>query len=324
MKTKILVASLCLVLGFGYLQWQQKQAEPQVLAAQYTPPPEDPPPADPPPDTGGGSQDTSQQTTTTTQSAPSTSSSSTSSSSSSKKTSTSSSSSTAAPADTTSPTISNFAVSEVGLHSATITWTTNEAAEASLDCGETTKYGYSDTKSELATTHKFKVVKLKPLTLYHCQARNADAAHNAVTGADQTFTTLGYSVEIKVVDGSDKIVANANVTLGKETKVTNVQGIVSFSSVKDGSHVIKVVAGDKKVNPTIKVADDESKLLQKFEVKLDKESKAWWLWLAGTAAGLLLLFIWWKLRKRGGSRSKPLSKKIFLVAKKSKSKKRKK
>lgn len=329
MKLKILLIGFCLVVGAGFVVQDRLDSRPQVLGvcegcggspppAPPTPPPTpptpppSPEPSPPPPPPAAESTPSTQSTSNST--------STTSNSSSTQRQSTAQSTAALA-ADTTAPVISNFVILEVGRHSATITWTTDESAEASLDCGESTDYGYSDTKNEFVTTHTFKVIKLKALTLYHCQAKSTDAAKNVATHADQTFTTLGYTAEIKVLDGANKVVAGAKVTVGKETKDTNTEGLVSFVSLTDGGHSVKTVYSGKEHNSSIKVANDEAKPTQRFEIRLDKQAKSILPWLIGLAAALLLLAAWW-WRRRGSSHSKKGRKFPLVAARKSKKSKK--
>jgi glucose/arabinose dehydrogenase/chitodextrinase len=92
--------------------------------------------------------------------------------------------------DTTAPTISNRAVSNVTGSSATVTWTTNEVATSQADYGLTTSYGATTTlDATLVTSHSVTISGLSPSTLYHYRIRTKDAAGNETVSSDGTFTT---------------------------------------------------------------------------------------------------------------------------------------
>ena len=96
---------------------------------------------------------------------------------------------TTAPPDLTAPIISSVASSTTS-GSATITWTTNEAATSTLNYGTTISYGSASSSSATATTtHSFTLTGLSASTLYHFRASSADASGNLATSSDYTFTT---------------------------------------------------------------------------------------------------------------------------------------
>lgn len=95
---------------------------------------------------------------------------------------------TLAPMDSTGPVISNIAGSTTSA-SATISWTTNEAATTQIDYGTSTSYGSSSIDATLATAHTRFLSGLQSNTQYHYRITSKDAAGNASTSADLTFTT---------------------------------------------------------------------------------------------------------------------------------------
>ena len=93
--------------------------------------------------------------------------------------------------DTTPPVISAVAASGVSSADATVTWTTNEAADAQVDYGTTTAYGASTTlDATLALSHSQALKGLAANTTYHYRVRSKDAAGNLSLSADASFTTL--------------------------------------------------------------------------------------------------------------------------------------
>lgn len=92
-------------------------------------------------------------------------------------------------ADTTAPTISAVSVAAITADSATITWTTDEAASSRVDYGTTAAYGSNSASAALGTTHSRSLTGLAAATTYHFQVASTDAAGNPATSADATFTT---------------------------------------------------------------------------------------------------------------------------------------
>jgi GH18 family chitinase len=92
---------------------------------------------------------------------------------------------------TAAPIITAVAASGVGSSSATVTWTTNEAAESRVEYGLTAAYTSTTTlNAALTTNHAVALSGLNGGTLYHYSAVSVDALGNIGTSADSTFTTL--------------------------------------------------------------------------------------------------------------------------------------
>ncbi len=96
-------------------------------------------------------------------------------------------------ADVTSPLVSAVA-STTGNTSATITWTTNEAANSQIVYGTTLSYGATTTlDATLTTSHSVTIASLSPGTNYHFQIRTIDGSSNLATSSDYIFTTTPSS-----------------------------------------------------------------------------------------------------------------------------------
>lgn len=92
--------------------------------------------------------------------------------------------------DTTPPTVSAVTAGSITQTSATITWTTNEAADSQVRYGTTASYGSTTTlNSNMVTSHSVTVSGLTAGTTYHYQVVSKDAASNSNSSADATFTT---------------------------------------------------------------------------------------------------------------------------------------
>lgn len=91
-------------------------------------------------------------------------------------------------ADTVAPEISNVSVSKT-TSSATVTWTTDEAADSFLLYGLTTDYESTKEDSSRVTSHSITVDKLSANTLYFYHVRSTDAAGNITLSPASTFVT---------------------------------------------------------------------------------------------------------------------------------------
>ena len=80
----------------------------------------------------------------------------------------------------TAPTTSGFQVS----------WSTNVAANSSVNYGTTASYGSSaPTNSAMVTSHQVALTGLTPGTIYHFRARSTDASNSSISSADMTLST---------------------------------------------------------------------------------------------------------------------------------------
>jgi hypothetical protein len=99
---------------------------------------------------------------------------------------------TAAAPDVTPPVISAVAAGALSATGATITWTTNEAADSQVEYSTDTSYssstGITDT-SPRVTSHSVPLAGLTAGTLYHYRVKSSDAAGNPATPITGTFTT---------------------------------------------------------------------------------------------------------------------------------------
>src|SRR6185312_2286694 len=92
--------------------------------------------------------------------------------------------------DTTPPVLSGVVITNVGTTTATIGWTTDEAADSQVEFGLTTGYGsLSALDTSLVITHSVSLSGLAGGTLYHARVRSHDAAGNLAVSADTTLTT---------------------------------------------------------------------------------------------------------------------------------------
>lgn len=112
--------------------------------------------------------------------------------------------------DTTSPTISGVATSNLSDSGLTIAWNTNEAADTQVEYGTSSSYGSaSSLETSLVTSHSVGLTGLAANTTYHFRVRSRDAAGNLALSSDSTFTTS--------VDSTSPIISDVTTSnLGKK------------------------------------------------------------------------------------------------------------
>jgi len=92
--------------------------------------------------------------------------------------------------DTTAPAISAISVTGITQSTATISWTTDEASDSTVEYGPTTAYGTSSpTNGGLVTSHSVALSGLSAASDYHFRVKSKDVAGNLGTSADNGFTT---------------------------------------------------------------------------------------------------------------------------------------
>jgi len=185
--------------------------------------------------------------------------------------------------DTTPPTLSSVTVASTTQTTATITWTTNEVADSQVKYGATSSYGSQTTVTDTSprvTSHSVTVTGLTAGTTYHYQAVSKDAASNAGTSTDATFTTAAASGDTTpptvsvtaptagaTVKGTMTLTVNASDNVGVVgvqykldgsnigAEVTSSPFSLSWTpAVYSGSHTITAVARDAAGNTTTSAA----------------------------------------------------------------------
>lgn len=87
------------------------------------------------------------------------------------------------------PTITGVSSSNIGQNSATISWTTDEDSDSTVEYGTTEAYGLTESGPALVTSHSIDLSGLSASTTYHYRVKSVDAAGNENTSPDNTFTT---------------------------------------------------------------------------------------------------------------------------------------
>ena len=136
---------------------------------------------------------------------------------------------TLAEGDTRPPLISAVDISDRSESSATISWTTDEAATSQVQYGATDAYGSATpVDEELTTSHSVTLAGLEPDTTYHFRVKSKDAIGNETTSeTDQTFASLSaLPVDLRV--GPEVGMLAPDFTLptvdGEELTLSNFRG----------------------------------------------------------------------------------------------------
>ena len=131
--------------------------------------------------------------------------------------------------DTTGPSLSAVTATDIAVSSATITWTTDEAASSQVEYGPTTSYGQRTVlDSTLLTTHRVALSGLTAGTLYHARVRSTDTAGNEALSADFTFTT----------PPADTTPPTGSVSINGDTAYTTTTAVTLTLSATDDSGTV--------------------------------------------------------------------------------------
>jgi hypothetical protein len=116
--------------------------------------------------------------------------------------------------DTTPPVITAGPSASAGDCSATVTWTTDEAASSSVVYGLTTSYGSTATTAGHTTAHSVVLSGLAPSTTYHYQVSSTDASGNGpVQSTDHTFTTVAGTAPTITAGPAETAVGGTSATI---------------------------------------------------------------------------------------------------------------
>jgi hypothetical protein len=133
--------------------------------------------------------------------------------------------------DTTAPIITLVSASDIGETSATIAWTTNEAATSQVEYGTTTAYGLSSTLSTaLVTNHVILLENLTPDTTYHYVVCSKDAAGNREESSDRNLSMDITSPTIIGIIISDVTETSAVITWTTDESATSLVDYGTSSS----------------------------------------------------------------------------------------------
>ncbi len=123
-------------------------------------------------------------------------------------------------ASTLSLQISDVSASDIGYHSATISWKTNGLADSLVEYDTTTDYGYIVYNPTLVSEHSITLTGLSSSTTYHYRVKSVTADGSEAISDDYTFTTLSPAEEEEEEEEERVITRSLYIDiLGKITKV---------------------------------------------------------------------------------------------------------
>lgn len=115
------------------------------------------------------------------------------------------------PADITAPGISSISV-DPEEESATVYWTTDEAASSLIEYGPSSTYVASTTESNTSTRvleHEVELIDLRSCVTYNFRVVSRDAAGNRVQSDNGTFTTKGCTGQALVTSQTSGLIATS-------------------------------------------------------------------------------------------------------------------
>lgn len=159
------------------------------------------------------------------------------------------------------PVISNIAITDIGDHTATIRWTTNQAADSRVDYGFTSTYSSTAANSTLVTDHGLVLTGLSAGTTYHFKITSTNGYGASASSTDAIFATASpitltilSPLEGEVI-GRSEVLVKGTVTdsTGQEVGVRingvlgniyNGQFVANHVPLTDGVNTLTVTATD--------------------------------------------------------------------------------
>ncbi len=137
------------------------------------------------------------------------------------------------PVDTTPPVITNVTAT-ASTTTATVSWTTNKAANGQVAYGPTSTYGSATPlDTVLVTSHAESISGLAPSSTYHYMVKSTDASGNLGTSGDLTFTTAA----------SQTLVVDKQVTTHQSTSSVTVKSL-AFTTAGTNELLEAFIAAD--------------------------------------------------------------------------------
>ncbi len=127
--------------------------------------------------------------------------------------------------DTSPPYITNVVVSVITATTATVTWTTSEAATTAVDYGLTAYFELgTEYNASLVTSHSMTLTGLTGSTTYFIRARSADGNANESSSPTYSFTTL---------DGTGPVISGVEVI-----DITAYTAVVTWTTDEDANSLV--------------------------------------------------------------------------------------
>lgn len=154
--------------------------------------------------------------------------------------------------DESAPIVSNVSAQQVADTSAVITWTTNEAANSTVEYGLAAGvYTASSTKASYDYSHSVILSNLNALTKYYFRVSSADESANAtsslefdfttqdtlVSGATSTTVFVGGGGSVTVIDKADKVAPVISEPVIGE--LSSSQAIISWTTDESANSIVE-------------------------------------------------------------------------------------
>src|SRR6202011_1805549 len=100
--------------------------------------------------------------------------------------------------------------------SATVTWTSSNAADSRVDYGLTSSYGTFVTNASSVTSHSMTLTGLTANTAYHYKVTSVDGYAQSASSGDLSFTTLAVPkgwAWVKGTTGADALISGTTFTI---------------------------------------------------------------------------------------------------------------
>lgn len=159
--------------------------------------------------------------------------------------------------DVIPPKITNVKVADIDYNSVRLTWKTSEPAQSEISYGSNSAYGITAVDDNFVTDHSIILASeaLVPATFYHYKITNKDTAGNVASTADQTFTTKGAVIIVKVIGSRDQAVRGAKVVVDNSVAhMTDKDGLVTFTNLSAGEHTVVAIKNGKSSSDTLSVS----------------------------------------------------------------------
>lgn len=139
-------------------------------------------------------------------------------------------------ADTTPPVISVITATAITTASATINWTTDEAADSQVEYGTTTNYGTVNTlNSSLVTNHSMVLSGLSPGTKYYFRVRSRDGSGNLAISAGFSLTSQVAVQSLAISNVGVTNVRSRQATIKWTTNLPSTSQVEFGASIRLGS-----------------------------------------------------------------------------------------
>lgn len=217
--------------------------------------------------------------------------------------------------DTKQPIISGVKIENIASDGATITWTTDEKSDSTVEYGLTkNNYILGVYDKNLSTDHSLKLEgkALTPGAVMHLRVKSKDAAGNEGVSDDYGFHLKGYNITITFLDSKKKPIQNSEVLLypSGDVSKTDLSGEAVFIDVTPGKH-LAVIKLTNNFDKTEEINVEDSPLMQTFTLGVNTElggDGTLFTYVTLAVAGFLILgiiIIIFLIRKPSASNNNP-------------------